>query len=451
MTSIKAVQSYVLLDEFGIEQSSSEGWVNPPITIISSFGRRSNEESDYWGTFPVPSPKRSMLGLQMALPPRLRGEGTLSGRYTIMYSLPLLLGGIFAASSVYRSTTHSKQTLEGEMIRTRTLGAMLSFLLFGLTAVSAQPVPSDINGALAQRFSVPTITPPLNSSMPFDVLIGYIIGDSIARNLNIAQRDSLFRNLTYSDTLKYALKYLYKMVDYDPISFFQWGSYRPIPTMYPSAPGVLHHALLERTRKIYPDKQRTAMLSTADVIAHIKVNSTQHKIDTTAVHAKNAVAVTATVIEPIKGQRIPNCWVDSRAKGEKERSLASVLISTEGDKPAVPGACLQFEYRLEWPRLNKSMLRTNLDSTLVDANGKQWVQPDMEYIVFLRFAGLGRTANYNYAVLIPVAWFGTTCSIYPIIDGKVYDHYDDFGFGSGLTPEQFKSALGNKIHSIINP
>jgi hypothetical protein len=336
------------------------------------------------------------------------------------------------------------------MMKTRTLGAIVLFLLFGLTTVNAQPVPSNVDGALLQRFPLPTVTPPLNSGMPVNVMIGYIVGDSTARGLYLYQQDQLFSNLTYSDTLKYALKYMYEMVDYDPIRFFLWGSYLPVPTMYPASPAVLHNRLIESARKVYPDKQRTAMLSAADVIAHIKINSIASKIDTTAVHARSAVAVTATVIEPIKGRRIPRCSIDSQTKGEESRSLTSALISAEGDEPATTGACLQFEYRLEWPRLNHTMVQTNLDSTLVDSDGKQWIQRNTEYIVFLRFQGLDRDGKYKYAALVPLAWFGSTCSMYPIINGKVYDPYDDFGFGAGLTPEQFKSALRDKIHAIIN-
>jgi hypothetical protein len=326
----------------------------------------------------------------------------------------------------------------------------LLFLLCYGTGSSQSPSPY-VDGALIQSFPLPTVTPPLTSDMPFDVMIGYIIGDSAARSLSIEQRGRLLFTMTYSDTLRYVLKYLWKMVDYDPVRFYQWGSYRPTSNYYPSPPAVLHSMLLERAEKVYPDAKRTVMLSTASVIVHVRVNSTQDKIDTKAVHAKHAVLVTTTVVEPIKGQRIPKCWIDSRTKGESNRSIATALATSVGDQPATPGACLQFEYRLEWTRLNHSMATTNLDSTLVDSDGKQWVQPNTEYIVFLDFTGLGRDASFDYAVLTPAAWFGTTCSMYPIKDGKVYDPYDDFGFGTGLTPEQFKAALHAKINSITNP
>jgi hypothetical protein len=69
----------------------------------------------------------------------------------------------------------------------------------------------------------------------------------------------------------------------------------------------------------------------------------------------------------------------------------------------------------------------------------------------LNFTGLSHDANFSYVTLTPVAWFGSTCSMYPIIDGKVEDPRNDFGFGTNLTVAQFKTALRNKIYSITHP
>jgi hypothetical protein len=337
------------------------------------------------------------------------------------------------------------------MMKKRTFGGIMLLLLLGITTLTAQPTTLRSDGALLQRFAFPTFTPPLTSDMPYDVMIGYIIGDSVARGLYLAKQDSIFRSLTPADTLNYGLKYLYEMIDFDPIRFFLWGSYRPMSTTYLSPPSVLRTRLIERAKKALPDSMRTAVLCTSDIIAHIKVNETQGKIDTMAAYAKHAVLVTSTIVDPIKGQRIPNCWIDSRTKGDKGRSVASAIANAEGSRPAAPGACLQFEYRLEWTRLNHSMARTSLDSTLVDRDGKQWIQPGGEYIVLLELVALGRDNAHSYAVLSPEAWFGTVCSMYPVIDGKVYDPYNDFGFGANLTVEQFKDALRIKTHSITHP
>jgi hypothetical protein len=337
------------------------------------------------------------------------------------------------------------------MTKKRTFGSIVLLLLFGITALKAQPASPRSDGALLQRFAFPAFTPPLTSDMPYDVMIGYIVGDSVARGLYLAKQESVFRNLTPADTLKYALKYMYEMVDFDPIRFFLWGSYRPVSITYLSPPSILRTRLVERAKKTLTDSMRTAVLCGSDIIAHIKVNATQGKIDTLAAHAKHAVLVTSTIVDPIKGQRIPNCWIDSRTKGDKGRSIASTIVNAEGAQPAVPGACLQFEYRLEWSRLNHSMARTSLDSTLVDRDGKQWIQSGGEYIVLLELVALGRDNAYSYAALSPEAWFGTVCSIYPVVDGKVYDPYNDFGFGANLTVEQFKGSLRNKIYSITHP
>ncbi len=40
--------------------------------------------------------------------------------------------------------------------------------------------------------------------------------------------------------------------------------------------------------------------------------------------------------------------------------------------------------------------------------------------------------------------------MYPVVDGIVYDPNNDFGFGSGLTKEAFKSALRSRIANIVS-
>jgi hypothetical protein len=254
-------------------------------------------------------------------------------------------------------------------MNSRITGVAAVLLFLGLVSGQAQSVSPNADGALIQRFPLPTITPPLNSGMPYDVMIGYIMGDSLARGMSRAKQDSMLRDLTYSDTLKYALKYLYEMADHDPIRFYQWGLFRPVPDLYPSSPAVLRNRIVEAAVKLMPDSSRTAVLCSADIIAQVKVSATQGKIDTMASFAKHAVLVTSSVVEPIKGGRIPNCQVNVKAKKGDDRSMASALAFSDGDQPATPGACLQFEYRLEWPRLNHSGDLSSLDETLVAPDG----------------------------------------------------------------------------------
>jgi hypothetical protein len=276
--------------------------------------------------------------------------------------------------------------------------------------------------------------------MPFDVLIGYIAGDSLVRNAPESLVRSVTSNLTYADTARYAAKYIYEMDDYDPVTFFQWCYTQPTAGMYPSGgPGFVKGRAIARILKVFPPGMNIYPLLYSDYIAHIKVTQTTTTTDSTASFAKTVVLVTSYIIDTIKGKQVPFCLNEQFKTSEKDRRVQSAL-----------GACLNWDYALEWKRLNHSSVKYYDDSSFVDAQGKQWVQRSQEYIVFLRYESLGRDENYNYADLFPVTGWGSCGGMYPVVNGHVYDPYDDFGYGSNLTVEQFKLALRKNINLIIH-
>ncbi len=320
------------------------------------------------------------------------------------------------------------------------------------------------DGALEIRFPRPAICPPLSLGMPLDVMLGYIAGDSLARTMSLATTDTLARSMHYSDTLRQAMKYMYLMDDYDPVRFFQWSGWATTQILhYRSSPDCLCDALVYRARVDCPDTQRTAVLGAADIIAYVHVNATQTKIDTNAAHAIHATLVSCTILDTIKGRRIPNCWSnDARSKLRSPGTTGAVPVArVEGSQPSLPGACLQFEISPEWSRVGSShrpgwpgMSFSINDSTVGGGFAGRpgpWVQPDVDYIVLLRFQGLGGDSLFQYASVFPIQWFGNACCMYPVLDGAVYDPYDDFGFGPNRTPAQFIAALRSRIYSITHP
>src|SRR5947209_2058575 len=93
--------------------------------------------------------------------------------------------------------------------------------------------------ALMIRFVPRTLNyPPLQTEMPLDVALGYIGMDSLVRSTNVVsgQWDTLLANTYDSDTLRFALKYLYKMGDWDPITFFEYEYQMPMMGGMVSAP-----------------------------------------------------------------------------------------------------------------------------------------------------------------------------------------------------------------------
>ena len=86
-------------------------------------------------------------------------------------------------------------------------------------------------------------TPVLFPSMPYDVMFSYILIDSILKHSEDAPAivKSLFERYENglvgydNDTLNYAYKYLYKIMDYDPLLFLErqgiWQEYSYLPTV----------------------------------------------------------------------------------------------------------------------------------------------------------------------------------------------------------------------------
>lgn len=304
---------------------------------------------------------------------------------------------------------------------------------------TSQPNPP-YGGPLVLRI-VPTTTPPLSTGMSLDVLLGYIFTDSLAHSTPYMTFHGRCKNLTWSDTARYAVKYLYEMADYDPMRLVSWnGSYNH-RTQCP--PGVAIYEFMNRVRAISPDTGRTSVLLESSYILHVRARSTTTSIDTTAHVARTAVVVTCDVLDTIKGRVFPPCLSSNLSAHGDRSSIASVATSA--------GNCIQFDYRLEWRLTNKTERLVSTDSTLVDDYGNQWIQPNEEYIVLLDLVGLGSDSVYNYVSVSPVCWFGKRCTMYPIVGGIVQDPYNDFGFGANLTAAQFKAALRAKIYSITHP
>jgi len=70
-------------------------------------------------------------------------------------------------------------------------------------------------GSLEYQIQLPSNYPPLQTGMPYDIMLGYVYFDSLTRAFTYDSLMSIIPLLNYSDTLKYAMKYLYKLDDYD--------------------------------------------------------------------------------------------------------------------------------------------------------------------------------------------------------------------------------------------
>ncbi|HZV13327.1 MAG TPA: hypothetical protein VFA55_08930 [Candidatus Kapabacteria bacterium] len=298
------------------------------------------------------------------------------------------------------------------------------------------------------RYKLPYLTsyPPLNSGMPFDVMVGYIYGDSLARYAGLKATDNAIANMYYADTIRELAKYMYELDDYNPVNFYLWGRTDPLRRFKWISPMYVRIQSCERMETVFPDSLRTADISWADYIADVHVNYTIEGVDFGSPGLRlHPVKVDCTVLDPIKGQVFPPPIPDNIYSAHEVKHQGSSTVS-------IPGDTIQFEYTMEWDRTNHGEDALFGDSTLGNIKtGARWIQPDSEYIVFLSFVGLGQDHSGAYCSLYPESIIGTNSGMYPVRDGKVYDIRNDFGFGTGLTVAQFKSALRAKIYSITHP
>lgn len=323
---------------------------------------------------------------------------------------------------------------------------VLMLVLVSLSVGVCQFHHQPYTGLLEYQFPHLTSYPPVILGMPTDVSLAYFYCDFEARTKSLKWDDSITKNATYSDSLRQAAKYIYELVDYDPVLYYQWCTTSPSAHYYRAAgPGIYPIKLCQRMLQVYPDTGRAATICTADYIADVIVDHTVEGIDTTAILAQHGVKVSCVVLDTIKGKHLPDCISDYIYSNKNKIN--------RGNHTTTVGGCLQFEYALEWTRVNPVFkLAGQVDSNLGNySTGVRWVQPDSEYIVFLQFVMTGTDSNYTYTACYPYPGCTKVFGMYPVKSGKVYDPYNDFGFGVGLTVAQFKAALRQKIYSITHP
>ena len=79
-------------------------------------------------------------------------------------------------------------------------------------------------------------SPVLRTDMPLDIMISYILADSLLRFgdsdqvKDFLQRVEKGKVTSDNDTLRYAYKYLHKIMDYDPMLFSNFFLNNKIPT-----------------------------------------------------------------------------------------------------------------------------------------------------------------------------------------------------------------------------
>lgn len=321
----------------------------------------------------------------------------------------------------------------------------IAFLLVLVTRVSAQN--QRLLGSNALVYELPKITtvPPLYPGQPIDVSEAYLLFDEGLRQSNLGGTDHYFQRMGYGDTSKYIVNLIYRVDDDNPLSFFSYCT--ESSSSYLTGPGYAFASFSQNIPRMYQDSGITDLLVLSDIISDIRVTDTARTLDTLSSSPLRIVAVTCQILDEIKGKMVPQCPSDlygQKKSGIHPLSTAPFLTSAVA---ADTGGCLQFQYSLDW---YSDTVGYSLHKLGDSVNG-DWIRKDSEYIVFLRLSFLtSDTSQHDYFTISPIIG-GACVGMYPVRNGLVYDPRNDFGFGLGLTPNEFKTQLRARIYALTNP
>ncbi len=341
------------------------------------------------------------------------------------------------------------------------------FLLFSAVFVaSSSRAQSGPHYTGSLEYSIPLLTavPPLYVGQPSAVTSAYLYADELMRTTRWNVINQWIGNLGSDDTMKYFAELLYQVSDDNPLSLYQWevsGNPNSISQhlswTYLGFPASEVGMLANQIGGTMGDSGRAGFILVSDIIADVSVSDTLVQYDSTDNITPHMVRATSTILDEIKGQKIPLCVGYDMGTRRKSNGSATLSYATPSPTYAVPadtGSCLMFEYSPEWSS-NIAGDELPYGNQLKDSTG-WWIKPGGEYIVFLRLAGVGSDTSNGYFSVQPY-WgvFGSQGAMYRVVSGHVVDPNDDFGIGAsvsgGLTVSTWKTRLRARIYNILHP
>ena len=287
--------------------------------------------------------------------------------------------------------------------------------------------------------------PPLSPSMPPDIMLAYIYLDSLMRNIDThtLYADYLKRwnkELTKNDTIIQAIKYLYKLVDYDPVRFAQYGV--NLSKIY-----SMNFAIINLTSDwfykylgggIFGNIPKNAIslndMLRADYILRVHVNSVNFKLQRKfppregVYQGKYIHLIHATVLDTLKGMVFNNCYQpDPKIKKDDYiQTENSQICFTYGTGP-----------------YSNDVVPFKVDSTLLNYDGNLMLHEGQEIIVFLNHGGYLWNYGYDYFDL-------SLFTVYPVIDGEVKDISHIWSESSSIDYSDWKNIFNAKKDLILN-
>lgn len=292
--------------------------------------------------------------------------------------------------------------------------------------------------------------PPIHTGMPYEVLLGYIGADSIARNISYSNsilEDFWNNSTTMNDTIRIAVKHLYKMQQYDPIMWMQFSNEVDFKgdTNY-IAPLSAHEYDLNKkflslldtdtSYKASTDMYRALLFSS--YILRIKV----HSIDSTSYDRYNATnpyykyGVVAEVIDTLKGAIFQeyifpnNTEIESTQSGQNKKYIQFVYDTKVDTNPVMS------EY-----------LPQKFDSLFIDTNTRKMrLHPGQELIVFLEYGAAAFNTTHDFLQLRVSPSYAVGLPFLP--NGNLRDVNGLFFSNNEGTYQEFVQHLEDAISDI---
>jgi len=362
----------------------------------------------------------------------------------------------FKLNSALADTTSNQR---GVILLTRTL---LTFIVLISISYAMQseihylPCDSTAKGYYYSSIGLTNHIPELESTMPLDIMIGYIVADSVSRNASIGEVWDYLYGLGHNDndTLMYIIKYMYRMADYDPPRYRKFIE-TSASTLQHRIGGVRMENDVIRMLSVQQGDPRRDLLIASDYILHVTVNETVVTEIPEGIRCKSLIAGHSTVLEKIKGQILPQLGMHY---GIEIGNNGSIVEQTYPNPTN-----FVFEYCPNWTRESGGMgEQFRKDGGIVCDDGSPWLKPHKEYIVFAArsgHCGCGRLAeenpslnlNPNLGFEVMFALSGSlSAGMFPIEDGNVIDEGGYFGWGEVVPLADFKRNLQDLIDTIRN-
>ena len=255
--------------------------------------------------------------------------------------------------------------------------------------------------------------PPYSSDMPLDLFVGYLALDSLSKSANLNEFNDFLWRQSFNDTIKTMMKYLYKIIDYNPTKYFNFEMDNKT-IIRKSQVRFIVSDFLTFIKERSPNPILDVSLLSSYFIGSITVSSVYNYTDTSAIEARTKSLITAQIDSLIKGQTPLSCFDNLSINPTNNR-------------------CIQFEIAQEWFDLDSSNFT---------------VVPGQKYFIFCDYRYLCNVGTTNYYTILPLGIAGSR--IYPILDNNLIDLNNELGFGVNTNINIFYNNINYRINEIID-